>query len=418
MTWRVLIADADPRVCAGLAELCAAAGHDARVAANAAELARERERGADLVFVALDWFAGAPRAHTVVLVPESKLGAGVDALRRGASDLLEKPFSRERVEAVLERARRAAREPIDDPASLRGHSPAMRRLLEQIERIARTPSTTVLLRGAFGVELEDVARAIHSRSARARAPFVVCRATADANVDLESALFGGREAGHEGLVAAAQGGTLFLDDVERASLAVQARILRLLGERTRRAADGSERPVDVRLVLASGGKLDEAVARGAFREDLFYRVNVLSLTVPALAERGDDVVRLARELLRDAASACGRSFRGFSADAELALRRHRWPGNVRELANVVERAALFARGDEVGVEDLALQLDLGTTPAGEFLPLGDRSLRGVEARLIRRVLAEVGGNKRRAAEVLGINRATLYNKLATLELDG
>lgn len=293
---------------------------------------------------------------------------------------------------------------------LLGASPAMRRVIEQVERVARTPRTTVLLCGEAGVETERVARAIHRASVRSNAPFVVAHCVAREGCDFESELFGA--SGDDGAFAAAEGGTIFLDALDELALSAQAKLLRFLQERTYRPIGANEdRRADVRVIAATHRSLEERVERGAFREDLLYKVNVLRIVVPALRERGDDVVVLARELLGLRAAECGRRVQGFTADAEHALRRHRWPGNVRELDNAIERAVLFAREERIDAGDLALG------PDANFLPLGDRSLRAVEEALIRRVLAEVGGNKSRAAEVLGIHRATLHNKLQALAID-
>ncbi|MBI5432657.1 MAG: sigma-54-dependent Fis family transcriptional regulator [Planctomycetes bacterium] len=427
MTFRVLIADGDPVVREGLLGVLANAGHAVRSVSDALGLRRGlAEDGAELVLASVELAdaALASGTATVVLAGAGEVERAFAALGRGACDVLEKPCSRERALATVERAERVLRVERERArlanelervagAALIGRSPALRRVLEQVERVARTPRTTVLLRGETGVEKERVARAIHIRSARASAPFVVCRVAAADPAALEETLFGARA----GQLAAAEGGTLYLDDVDHLPLAVQARLLRLLQDRTyRQNGAGEELRADVRLIAATGGKLEEQVGRGAFREDLFYRLNVLSLPVPALRERGDDVLELAHDALRRKAEACGRPVRAFTAAALAALAAHRWPGNLLELENVVERAVLFARAEIVDVSDLALRTASDSAPAGEFLPLGDRSLRALEEALIRRVLAEVGGNKSRAAELLGINRATLYNKLQALSL--
>ncbi len=309
---------------------------------------------------------------------------------------IEKPCARAHVLAALERARRFAtleheRARLAEElaelhgAALIGGSPALRRLDEQLERAARTPRTTVLLRGEPGVEKELVARALHRSAPQARSSSAArprrTQRSSNASSSAGRAL-GARAA--RGSRAAAEGGTLYLDDIDHVPLAVQgaaaAPPARPRVPSRRQSDGGAELRADVRLVAGTGGRLEEQVERGAFREDLFYRINVLSLVVPALRERGDDVVELARDALRRKALACGRAVRGFTPAAEALLAAHRWPGNVRELENVVQRRPLRAR-ERIDAPDLALHGAGTAAPAGEFLPLGDRSLRALETAL-------------------------------------
>lgn len=412
MTLRLLLADADPAVRGGLARALSALGCAVRETADARELERLLASGQfDGAFVGGAFTSLTGATPWIALLPRARLAEAVAALERGACHFVELPCSRERLHAALgrletavlnARTRETAR--AGETELLSGRSPAMRRLVEQIERVARTPRTTVLLRGDRGVEVESVARAIHCRSARSQAAFVVCRATALDPTELE------RE--FAAALVAGRGGTIFLDDVDALPLGVQAALLRVLTDRSERSNGAlDEQVADVRLIAATGGRLDEAVARGVFREDLFYRINVLSIAVPPLRERGTDVLELARHRLSRAAAECGRRVRGFTPAAEAALLAHRWPGNTKELVNTIERAVLFARSAMIDVADLGLTVAGESADAAQSLPLGDRSLRAVERALIERVLGEVGGNKRRAAELLGINRATLYNKL-------
>jgi transcriptional regulator with PAS, ATPase and Fis domain len=309
-----------------------------------------------------------------------------------------------------------------------GRSPRLRSLFGQVERVASTPRTTVLIGGASGSGKELVARAVHELSARAGRPFVAVNCAALAETLLEAELFGyepgaftgGSARGHAGLIAAAEGGTLLLDEVGELRPALQAKLLRVLQERSYRRVGGTaDRDMDVRVIASTNRDLVAMVEAGTFREDLFYRLNVMSLRVPGLAERAEDLPVLATHFLARCGREFGTSFRGFAPQAMARLRGHPWPGNVRELANVVERAALLAGGGWIEGEHLELTRPGGEAGAeggagagpGDTLPLGDRSLRSVEEALIRRVLAETDGNRSRSARILGINRTTLYSKL-------
>ena len=264
---------------------------------------------------------------------------------------------------------------------------------------------------------------MHDLSARGSRPFVALNCASLSDGLLEAELFGyepgaftgGDPKGREGLLHAAEGGTLLFDEIGELAIALQAKLLRALQERVyRRIGAVAERPFDVRIVAATHRDLAREVAAGRFREDLFYRLNVLSLSVPALRSRTQDIKPLTKLFLARAASEFECHVHAISAPALVALQRHSWPGNVRELENTVQRAALLCRGPELAVEDL----ELTEAAMPDALPLGDRSLRSVEQTLIRRVLAETAGNRSRAASVLGIDRTTLYAKLKTYGIAG
>jgi transcriptional regulator with PAS, ATPase and Fis domain len=231
------------------------------------------------------------------------------------------------------------------------------------------------------------------------------------------AFTGGAPGGHAGLLAAAEGGTLFLDEVGELALGLQAKLLRVLQERAyRRVGANRDISIDLRIVAASNRDLAALVEERRFREDLFYRLNVMSLTVPPLRARREDIPELAVHFLRRFGEEFGKSFQGFSEAAMQRLVAAPWPGNVRELRNAVERAALLSGEPLVRPEHLALEPAPGSAPAaapGEalLLPPGERSLAAAEEALIRRVLLETGGNRSRSARLLGINRTTLYHKL-------
>jgi transcriptional regulator with PAS, ATPase and Fis domain len=308
---------------------------------------------------------------------------------------------------------------VSKSAELLAASPGLADLYAQILRVAAAPRTTALIQGESGSGKELVARAIHDLSPRRDRRFVALNCAALNEGLLESELFGyeagaftgGSPHGREGLFHAAEGGTLLFDEIGEMAPGLQAKLLRALQERVyRRVGAREERPFDVRIVAATHRDLDREVAAGRFREDLFYRLNVISLTVPALRRRPKDVLPIAQRCLARIGEEIGRDLRGFTPEAARALEKHAWPGNVRELENVVQRAALMSSGDRIGAADLALGSPR-STEAADALPLGDRSLRAVEQSLIRRVLEETDGNRSRAALVLGINRTTLYAKM-------
>jgi transcriptional regulator with PAS, ATPase and Fis domain len=336
----------------------------------------------------------------------------------------------------MENRNRDARARCDAYARLEcGTSLAMHRVREAVDRVAAAPRTTVLITGESGAGKELVARAVHARSSRAGKPFVALNCAALADGMLEADLFGyapgaftgALPRGREGLLAAAEGGSILFDEIGELDVGLQAKLLRVLQERCYRPVGANEdRPMDVRILAATNRDLAGLVAAGSFREDLFYRLNVMSIRVPALRERTEDVPQLAAHFLREHARELGCTSAGFSVEASAGMQDHSWPGNVRELSNAVERGLLLARGglielDHLGLPALAgkparpvarlLSGTLESTRFGLDLPLEDRTLAGVERALIARVLEETSGNKSRAARLLGVNRATLYNKL-------
>jgi transcriptional regulator with PAS, ATPase and Fis domain len=304
-----------------------------------------------------------------------------------------------------------------------GESRAMADVVAAIDRVAATPRTTVLVTGESGTGKEIVAREVHRRSARAAKPFIAVNCAGLADGLLEADLFGyapgaftgALPGGRDGVFAAAQGGSVLLDEIGELDLGLQARLLRVLQERTYRPVGStSDRDVDVRILAATNRDLGAMVAAGRFREDLYYRLNVLSIRVPALRDRKEDVPLLAAGFVEQVSAEVGCAPRGFTGEAMSALARYRWPGNVRELRNAVERAVLLARDGWIDVEHLGLGVerdDVGIGGGEIQLSIPDRSLKSVERALIQRVLVDTAGNRSQAARVLGVNRATLYNKL-------
>jgi len=356
------------------------------------------------------------RAHSLVCLPLRAGGRtlGLLTLLRGGARAAFAPGD---LAAVIELASRAA-VAIDGAGGddgLLGACPAMRRVRQLIERIAATDATA-LITGASGTGKELVARALHEQGRRRGMPFVAVNCAAISETLLESELFGHTKgaftdarSARRGLFLQAHGGTLFLDEIADLPLAMQPKLLRALQERTVRPVGGdAEERCDVRLVTASNVDLDAAVAQKRFREDLFYRINVVRIEMPPLSARGDDILLLARHFAARAAAKCDKRVPGLSPAASEKLLEYGWPGNVRELENSMERAVALAVSGELTVEDLPDRVrDARPDAGGEGL----LSMQEVERRHILRVLEAVGGSKGRAADVLGLDRSTLYRKL-------
>ncbi|MDB4994643.1 MAG: sigma-54 dependent DNA-binding response regulator, partial [Myxococcaceae bacterium] len=369
----------------------------------------------------------------VVMTAFGSMETAVAAIRAGAYDFVTKPFEMDDIALTLERAlrHRALREEVkrlrravDDSKKVDdiiGQSGAMEKVYDLLNRVADS-DTTVLVSGESGTGKELVARALHKRSPRAKGPFVAINCAAMPESLLESELFGhtrgaftdARQA-RPGLFVKATNGTLFLDEIGEMPMGMQAKLLRALQERTVRPVGGdAEIPFDARLVAASNRDLETEVDEKRFREDLFYRINVVRINVPPLRQRGSDVLVLAQHFIERYASAgCSRVV-GMSSGAADKLLSYPWPGNVRELQNCIERAVALARYDQIGVDDLpekirdfkSSRVIVETEDPSELLPMDE-----VERRYILRVLEAVGGNKTMAAQVLGFDRRTLYRKL-------
>jgi NtrC-family two-component system response regulator AlgB len=382
-----------------------------------------REKGLDLL---PELLRAAPGLGVVVMTAFASIDTAVEAMRRGACDYLPKPFTPDQLRVALDRWRlvqglrgevadlRAQVQAEVPEADLSTSEPAVTGALDVAFRAAATDAT-VLLRGESGTGKGVLARAIHARSPRAGRPFITVHCPSLSAELLESELFGhargaftGAVAETEGKVAAAEGGTLFLDEIGDLPVALQPKLLRFLQERAyERVGETKTRHGDVRLVAATNRDLATEVAVGRFREDLFYRLNVIEVTLPPLRERRRDIRPLAEHLLRFFARQIGKSMTGLTGEAWAALERHPWPGNLRELRNVIERALILAAGPEVGLCDLPAQL--GAPPARRVEIGGAVTLDDLEAEHIRRVLAS-SSSLDDAAQTLGIDPSTLYRK--------
>ncbi len=374
-----------------------------------------------------------PDVPTIVVTGFGSLQTAVEAMRAGAYDFITKPFDLDAVGLAIERALRH-RELRDEVRRLRlevsharpatdllGSSAPMLEVQRLISRVADT-DMTVLVTGESGTGKELVARALHEASRRSAGPFVALNCAALPEQLLESELFGhargaftDARSSRAGLFAEANGGVLFLDEIGEMPLGLQPKLLRALEQRAVRPVGASgEVAFDVRVVAATNRDIETAVAEGRFREDLFYRVNTITIELPPLRSRGADVLMLAQHFLERATARLGKPVVGLSAPAAEKLAAYAWPGNVRELRNCVDRAVALTAFDQIGVADLPAKvrdfktnhvLVVSDDPA-ELVPLEE-----VERRYILRVLDTVGGNKSMAARVLGLNRKTLYRKL-------
>ena len=372
-----------------------------------------------------------PDAVVVVMTGFGTLEDAIGAMRAGAYDFITKPVSTDALALSVDRAARhramndelkRLRRRVDqhELPNIVGHSESIRHMADIVERIAET-DTSVLITGESGTGKELVARAIHERSGR-RGPFLAVNCAALPETLLESELFGhargaftDARVARQGLFVEAHNGTLFLDEVGEMPLGMQAKLLRALQERkVRPLGTGQEIPFDSRLITATNRELEGEVEAKRFREDLFYRINVVRIDVPPRCSRGNDMLMLAQYFLERAAARSGRQVTRIGRLVAEKLTDYDWPGNVRELENCMERAVALARFDEITVEDLPEKVRQFQPTEFQNMssnPLELPSMEEVEERHIRRVLTAVGGNKTLAAKVLKLDRRTLYRKL-------
>jgi DNA-binding NtrC family response regulator len=369
----------------------------------------------------------------IVMTAFASLESAVASIRAGAYDFVTKPFDADDLVLTIERGLRH-RELRDEVRRLRravselrpfdemiGESAAMRKMYDLIARVAETEAT-VLVTGESGTGKELVARALHARSARSGGPFVAINCAAMPEALLESELFGHMKgaftdarASRSGLFVKATGGTLFLDEVGEMPMGMQAKLLRSIQERKVRPVGGdAEVSFDARIVAATNRDLEEEVEQRRFREDLFYRINVVHLHVPPLRQRENDVLLLAQSLLQRCQSNGPVRVVGLKSAAAERLVSYPWPGNVRELQNCIERAVALSQFDHLGVDDLpervahfkSSRITIESCDPSAILPMDD-----VERRYVTQVLDALSGNKASAARVLGMDRRTLYRKL-------
>jgi DNA-binding NtrC family response regulator len=363
--------------------------------------------------------------EVIMITGYGSIGNAVSAMKSGAAEYLPKPFTEEELAAAVQRAlerirlRRRGRGPLLPGArrGLIGESEAMASVFKMIEKAAPV-APPVLIVGESGTGKEMVARALHYSGPRASAPFVAVNCGAIPETLIESELFGyvkgsftGADQSRAGYFQTAERGTIFLDEISETSPAMQVKLLRAVQSREI-AMIGSRKVigVDVRIIAATNADLVALVQRGLFREDLYYRLNVITITIPPLRERGDDLFLLARYFAARYAREYGKGEPRFADAALHALRRYNWPGNVRELENVIQRAVLMSETGSIEPADLPALMRYTVTTG----PRLDRSLAEVEAEHVSAVLSSVDGNRSRAARILGIDRKTLVAKLARL----
>jgi NtrC-family two-component system response regulator AlgB len=443
----VLIIDDDAGIRQTLGAALESEGH--RVAAAGNRTAAEKQLRTESFEVAfLDLRLGAesgldllpellrisPRLAVIVITAYSSIETAVQAIQRGAFDYLAKPFKPAQIAQLLERVART-REMETRISDLEGRvvkpgmdaelgastEPKMQRLLEIAKKTAASDATVLLL-GESGTGKSVLARQMHLWSARAREPFVTVSCPSLSRDLLESELFGHMKGAFTGAVqttwgkvAAADRGTLFLDEIGELPLEIQPKLLRLLQEREyERVGEAKIRMADVRVIAATNRNLKEAVARGAFREDLLYRLDVISLDLPPLRERPGDLMTIAENLLRQLAHRSAQAIKGFSQRAREAMTRYAWPGNIRELRNVIERATILTSSEEIDLPDLPASLAT-TEPQNPALG-GAYTLDEIEAEHIRRVLAR-SKNLQQAATILQLDPTTLLRKRKSLKLE-
>jgi two-component system response regulator AtoC len=380
-----------------------------------------------------------PDTPVIVITAFGSMETAIAAIRVGAYDYITKPFDLEQLHLSVRRAvqHRSLREEVTRLRRLLagsrqfeqivGTSDAMKRVFDLIDRVAGSESS-VLVTGESGTGKELVARALHQRSPRREGPFIALSCAAMPEQLLESELFGHEKgaftdarAAHDGLFGQADGGTLFFDEIGDMPLSLQPKILRALQERkVRRVGGGAEVPFDARIVAATHRDLEEAVEEKDFREDLFFRINVIHIDLPPLRARGNDILLLSQHFLESFAARAGKQVSGFAAATAEKLLGYEWPGNVRELQNCIERAVALAQYDKITVEDLPekiRQYRRTSVPVAGGEPSELLTMDEVERRHVLRVLETVGGNKTLAAQVLGFDRKTLYRKLARYGID-
>jgi DNA-binding NtrC family response regulator len=393
-------------------------------------------------FHLLEWaVANAPETAVILLTGFGTIESAVEAIRLGAFDYLTKPIIDDELNFAIQRAlgqrrivqeNRSLKAQLDQRFGLGniiGRDYKMLKMFDLIESVADT-RTTVLILGESGTGKTMTARAIHQMSSRRDKPFVEVACGSLPDTLLESELFGHVAGSFTGAIhdkigkfLQADGGTIFLDEMATASPSLQVKLLRVLQDREFEAVGGNKtHKVDIRLIFATNANLEEQVAKGMFRQDLYYRINVIALTQPPLRERIGDIPLLLEHFLEEFNGHSGKSVKGFSDAALQVLQRYNWPGNVRELVNVVERAVVLSKSNVIGVDDLPEQLRrINQSHDGFGSRLGAAPLKAALANPERQIILEAlesnGWNRQNTAQTLGINRTTLYKKMKKYGID-
>ncbi|MGF0240807.1 sigma-54-dependent transcriptional regulator [Rhodococcus sp. IEGM1300] len=453
MTHNVLVVDDEPKLCDLLTSALSQNGIQVFTAGNGLHALKVLE-SEDIDLVISDWRMPGmdgpqllaeikiryPQLPVIVMTAYSTVKNAVQSMRNGAFDYIAKPFDIDELDITVSKAlqfrdilkdnqrMRAELDEHQQIESLIGDSPNFRRVLHAIDSV-RESNATILLTGESGTGKEMVARAIHKHGNRADKPFVAVNCAAIPEGLLESEMFGHRKGAFTGAVADRVGrfmqadkGTLFLDEIGEMPLALQAKILRALQERViEPVGDPRERKVDVRVIAATNKNLLEAVANKEFREDLYYRLNVFPIPLPALRERVEDIAPLARHFAHTLGATAGKRFTGFSAEALQAMAVYSWPGNIRELQNCVERATIVASGSVIEEEDLPAYLFAATSQTSSAMVTEgnvpadlEAALAEVEKAYILAALAQSNGVQAAAAQLIGISERSFWYRLKKL----
>ena len=447
----LLLVDDDRHVLASMADWLREQGYHVDTAARLDEALQKIDRKTYEVVLAdirlgdadgFDVLAHCRRHHpnsaVIMITGYGTVEAAVEAIRAGAFDFLTKPLIDQELEMAIERAL-SQQKVIEENAHLKaqldmrfgmenlvGHDHRMLKIYDMIDSVADTKAT-VLITGESGTGKSLIARAIHRRSSRRDKPFVEVACGALPETLLESELFGhvagaftGATGNKLGKFMQGNEGTIFLDEVATASPGMQVKLLRVLQDFEFEQVGGTETfTVDTRVILATNENLGTAVAEGRFRQDLFYRVNVINIELPTLRERISDIPLLAEHFLRQVCEDSGKTVRGFTEEAMATLQGYGWPGNVRELENVIERAVLLGKREMIGLDDLPPSLVAAGPVRVE--PVGGHTLKQALERPERQIILEVleahGWNRQETADALGVNRTTLYKKMKRLGLE-
>ena len=453
MTHNVLVVDDEPKLCDLLTSALSQNGIQVFTAGNGLHALKVLE-SEDIDLVISDWRMPGmdgpqllaeikiryPQLPVIVMTAYSTVKNAVQSMRNGAFDYIAKPFDIDELDITVSKAlqfrdilkdnqrMRAELDEHQQIESLIGDSPNFRRVLHAIDSV-RESNATILLTGESGTGKEMVARAIHKHGNRADKPFVAVNCAAIPEGLLESEMFGHRKGAFTGAVADRVGrfmqadkGTLFLDEIGEMPLALQAKILRALQERViEPVGDPRERKVDVRVIAATNKDLLEAVANKEFREDLYYRLNVFPIPLPALRERVEDIAPLARHFAHTLGATAGKRFTGFIAEALQAMALYSWPGNIRELQNCVERATIVASGSVIEEEDLPAYLFAATSSTSSAMVTEgnvpadlEAALADVEKAYILAALAQSNGVQAAAAQLIGISERSFWYRLKKL----